>query len=81
MIVCRSAAEIGKMRAANQFVADVLAELEAAVRPGVTTAELDRLAETLVRDGALLAASLGLCVLAFRPSFLGGSRTGASLAS
>ena len=47
------------MRAANQFVAEVLAELEAAVRPGVTTAELDRLAETLVRDGGAIPAFKG----------------------
>ena len=47
------------MRAANQFVATVLAELEAAVRPGVTTADLDRLAETLVRDGGAIPAFKG----------------------
>ena len=47
------------MRAANQFVADVLAELEAAVAPGVTTAELDRLAEKLVRDGGAVPAFKG----------------------
>ena len=47
------------MRAANQFVAEVLAELEAAVRPGVTTADLDRLAETLVRDGGAVPAFKG----------------------
>jgi methionyl aminopeptidase len=49
VIVCRSAAEIDRMRAANQLVADVLVELEAAVAPGVTTADLDRLAERLIR--------------------------------
>ena len=38
-------AEIERMRAANQLVADVLAQLEAAVAPGVTTADLDALAE------------------------------------
>ncbi|MEZ5317233.1 MAG: type I methionyl aminopeptidase [Vicinamibacterales bacterium] len=50
MIVCRSAAEIERLRAANQCVAEVLARLEAAVAPGVTTADLDRLAEQLVRE-------------------------------
>ena len=50
MIICRSAAEITRMHAANQLVASVLAALEAAVVPGVTTADLDVLAETLVRD-------------------------------
>jgi methionyl aminopeptidase len=47
------------MRAANQFVADVLAELEAAVAPGVTTADLDRLAERLVREGGAVPAFKG----------------------
>jgi methionyl aminopeptidase len=59
VIVCRSSAEIAKLRAASQFVADVLAELEAAVAPGVTTAELDRLAERLVRDGGAVPAFKG----------------------
>jgi methionyl aminopeptidase len=59
MIICRSAAEIAKMRVANQFVAEVLAALEAAVAPGVTTADLDRLAEQLVRDGGAVPAFKG----------------------
>ncbi len=37
------------MRAANELVAGVLAELAAAVAPGVSTADLDTLAERLVR--------------------------------
>lgn len=59
MIVCRSAQEIAKLRAANQFVADVLAELEAAVAPGVTTADLDQLAERLMRQGGAVPAFKG----------------------
>jgi methionyl aminopeptidase len=59
MIVCRSAAEIARLRTANQFVAEVLAELAAAVAPGVTTADLDRLAERLVRDGGAVPAFKG----------------------
>ena len=47
------------MRSANQFVADVLAELEAAVAPGVTTADLDRLAERLIREGGAVPAFKG----------------------
>ena len=49
MIVCKSAAEIERMRVANTLVADVLAELAAKVAPGVTTADLDIAAEKLVR--------------------------------
>ena len=53
MIVCKSAAEIERMRCANAVVANVLADLRAAVKPGVTTAELDSLAERRVRaEGA-----------------------------
>jgi methionyl aminopeptidase len=50
VIVCKSAAEIDRMRAANALVADVLAELAAMVAPGVTTRELDAAAERLVRS-------------------------------
>jgi methionyl aminopeptidase len=59
MIVCRSRAEIERIRRANQLVADVLARLEAAVAPGVTTGDLDRLAEQLVRDGGAEPAFKG----------------------
>jgi methionyl aminopeptidase len=59
VIVCRSAAEIERLRKANLFVAEVLARLEAAVAPGATTADLDRLAETLVRAGGAEPAFKG----------------------
>jgi methionyl aminopeptidase len=59
VIVCRSAAEIERMRVPNQFVARVLAELEAAVAPGVTTFDLDHLAERLARDGGAEPAFKG----------------------
>jgi methionyl aminopeptidase len=49
VIVCKSSAEIERMRRANVLVADVLAELAAMVEPGVTTADLDAAAERLVR--------------------------------
>ena len=49
MIHCRSTAEIARLRAANQLVARVLAQLAGAVAEGVTTADLDAMAERLVR--------------------------------
>jgi methionyl aminopeptidase len=49
VIVCKSPAEIARMRAANALVANVLAELAASVAPGVTTSDLDVIAERLVR--------------------------------
>ena len=49
MIVCKSPAEIEKMRAASQLVARILEELAAMVAPGVSTADLDVAAEDKVR--------------------------------
>ena len=59
MIVCRSAAEIERLRVAGQLVASVLEALESAVAPGVTTLDLDRLAERLIREGGAEPAFLG----------------------
>jgi methionyl aminopeptidase len=49
VIVCKSPAELAKMRAASQVVAQVLEELMAMVAPGVSTADLDAAAESKVR--------------------------------
>jgi methionyl aminopeptidase len=59
VITCRSASEIERMRPANRLVAQVLEALEAAVAPGVTTADLDALAERMVRDGGAVPAFKG----------------------
>ena len=59
MIVCKSAGEIEKMRLANGLVADVLAQLAAMVAPGVTTRDLDKTAERLVREGGAEPAFKG----------------------
>jgi methionyl aminopeptidase len=47
MIVLKGPEEIAVMRKASRIVAEVLEEVAAAVRPGVTTEELDRMAEKL----------------------------------
>ncbi len=59
MIVCKSSAELERMRAANALVADVLAELAGMVAPGITTKDLDAAAEKLVRDGGAEPAFKG----------------------
>jgi methionyl aminopeptidase len=59
VIVCKSAAELERMRAANALVADVLAELATMVAPGVTTRDLDQAAEKLVREGGAEPAFKG----------------------
>ena len=53
MIVCRSAEELKRMREAGRLVGEVLIELAAHVAPGVTTADLDDLAEKrILKAGA-----------------------------
>jgi methionyl aminopeptidase len=47
MILLKSRDEVERMRAANAIVAEILAEVRSRVRPGVTTVELDALAEEL----------------------------------
>lgn len=47
-IILKSPQEIEKMRRSNQIVAEILAEIKTSARPGVTTRELDELAEALL---------------------------------
>jgi methionyl aminopeptidase len=49
MVTLKSEPEIERMRASGKVVAEVLQALEEQIRPGVATAELDRLAETIIR--------------------------------
>ncbi len=50
MIFLKTEDEIELMRAANLLVAATLAEIGKAIKPGVTTAQLDLLAEEFIRD-------------------------------
>lgn len=50
MIFLKTEDEIELMRAANLLVADTLAEIAKVIRPGVTTKQLDHLAEEYIRD-------------------------------
>lgn len=50
MIVLKSAQEIALMREAGKVVATVLAECKQAVKPGVTTQQLDALAEKIIEQ-------------------------------
>ena len=59
MIVCRSSAELERMRAAGRLVGDVLTELASKVAPGLTTADLDELADKMISDAGAAAAFKG----------------------
>ena len=54
MIQLKSAREIELMSQGGKILGETLAKLRAAVRPGISTAELDHIAETFIRshDGA-----------------------------
>ena len=55
----KTADEIAVMREAGRIVARTHQALREAVRPGVTTAELDKIAETVIRDHGAVPAFLG----------------------
>jgi methionyl aminopeptidase len=59
MITIKSQREIELMRIAGRVVAEVLHVLEQAVRPGITTAELDKIAERHIRKANCQPAFLG----------------------
>ena len=50
MITIKSAQDIERMRAAGRVVEETLLLLEQSVRIGITTAELDRIADTFIRS-------------------------------
>lgn len=59
MIVLKSPAEIQVMREAGRLSAHALRSVGEAVRPGATTAELDEIAEGVIRDGGGRASFKG----------------------
>lgn len=59
MIVRRSAAELEKMHRANMLVVQVLDELSESLEPGLTTADLDRMAERSIRQAGAEPAFKG----------------------
>ncbi len=59
MIMLKRPEEIEIMRVANRIVAEVLVAMKEAVRPGVTTGELDHIAEEMTRARGAVPAFKG----------------------
>ena len=59
MVTRKSRAEIDKMRRAGRIVAEVLALIEEALKPGVSTADLDRKAEAHIRRAGAIPSFKG----------------------
>ena len=69
MITRKSAREVDQMRRAGRIVAEVLALIEAELRPGVTTGHLDQVAERHIRTAGAIPSFKG---------YLGGGKYGKS---
>lgn len=59
MITLKTPEETAKMREAGRIVAEMLAACRAAVRPGVTTGELDRIAADILKRRGATSSFLG----------------------
>lgn len=59
VIILKTDEEIEFMREANRLVGMTLGELSKHIRPGITTLELDRIAETFIRDHGAVPTFLG----------------------
>ncbi len=58
-ITIKNADEIAKMRAAGAVVAEIHRRMKATIKPGVTTIELDRLAEDTMKEFGATSSFLG----------------------
>lgn len=59
-VTLKSASQIRRMAVAGKLVADVLDTVGAAIRPGVTTLELDRMAGELIRAAGGIPSFIGV---------------------
>ena len=59
MIIGKSKRELDKMRAAGRLVGEVLQKLREMTKPGITTMEIDREAEKMIRDAGALPTFKG----------------------
>lgn len=58
-IILKTAEEIEFMRAANRLVGMTLGELSKHIKPGVTTLQLDKIADEFIRDHGAIPSFLG----------------------
>jgi methionyl aminopeptidase len=59
MVTRKSREEIARMRRAGRLVAEVLALVESELRPGITTGQLDQLAEKHIRAAGAIPSFKG----------------------
>ncbi|MFM8441199.1 MAG: type I methionyl aminopeptidase, partial [Acidobacteriota bacterium] len=59
MIVAKSSKDLDKMRAVGELIAGVREQLRVMVRPGITSLELDKAAEKMIRDAGAIPTFIG----------------------
>jgi methionyl aminopeptidase len=59
MVTIKRPEEVAKMRHAGQILVDVLEAFERSLRPGITTGELDEMAESMIREAGATPSFLG----------------------
>ena len=59
MVTIKRPEEVARMRHAGAILADVLRVLAAELSPGVSTIELDEIAERMIRDAGAIPSFLG----------------------
>lgn len=59
MIIAKSAKDLDKMRAVGELIADVRESLRVMVEPGISTMDLNRAAEKMIRDAGAIPTFIG----------------------
>src|SRR5215471_9349493 len=59
MIIAKSAKDLDKMRAVGELIAEVRESLRALVKPGISTMELNNVADRLIRDAGAIPTFIG----------------------
>ena len=59
-VTLKSTAQIEKMAVAGRLVSDVLDTMGSEIRPGMTTADLDHMAEQLIRSRGGIPSFIGV---------------------
>ena len=70
MIFVKTGEEIELLRESNRLVGMTLGEMAKHIRPGISTLELDRIAEEFIRDHGAEPGFLGYVVFRIRFVFL-----------
>ena len=67
MIHIKNSGQIEKMRNANQLVGKLLEELEKHIKPGISTYDIDKIADEFVNEHDAKAAFKGYCIPNLEP--------------